>query len=72
VEVTDGTLTVELEIQATLLEVRSGTPLATRTFRSSMPVDGRDVDALAAAFEAALGRLQSELIGWTLRAVPTS
>lgn len=72
VEAARRTLTVELEIQATLLEVRSGAPLATRTFRSSTPVEGRDVDALAAAFETALARLQSELIGWTLRAVPAS
>jgi len=72
VEVARHSLTVELEIQATLLEVRSGKPLATRTFRSSVPVDGRDADALAAAFETALGALERELIGWTLRAVPAS
>jgi len=72
VEAAHRALTVELEMQATLLEVRSGTPLATRTLRSSAPVEGRDFDALAVAFEAALGELQRELIGWTLRAVPTS
>jgi cholesterol transport system auxiliary component len=63
-----GRLAVELELQAALLEVRTGELLASRVFRQRVPAAGRDADTLTAAFESALGLLTSELIGWTLEA----
>jgi cholesterol transport system auxiliary component len=66
----DGRLVVELQVQAGLLEVRSGRLVASRVFESRAPVAGNDADALTAAFESALGQLIGELIGWTLATAP--
>lgn len=66
----DGRLVVELQMQAALLEVRNGRLVASRVFEYRVPVEGDGVDALAAGFEAALGALIGELIGWTLASTP--
>ncbi len=66
----DGRLVVELQVQAGLLEVRSGRLVASRVFESRAPVAGNGVDALITAFESALGQLIGELIGWTRATAP--
>jgi len=63
-------LTVELELQAALLEVRSGQLLASNVFSERVPMEGNDADGLTAAFEEALGLVIGRMIGWTLSAAP--
>ena len=70
VEESRGRLVVDLELQATLLEIRTGKSLASRVFRSQDPVDGRGADALTGAFERALGVLLVDVIDWTLAEAP--
>ena len=70
VEQGDGRLVVELQVQAGLLEVRSGRLVASQVFESRVPVAGNDVDALIAAFESALGELIGDLIAWTRATAP--
>lgn len=63
-------LTVELELQAALVEVRTGRMLATRVIASQAPVSGSGPDRLTEAFEAALEDLIAGVVGWTLSAAP--
>jgi cholesterol transport system auxiliary component len=63
-------LTVELELQAGLVELRTGRMLAARVFTSRAPVSGSGADRLTEAYETALGDLVRSLVGWTLTAAP--
>jgi len=65
-----GRLTVVLELQSALVEVRSGRMITSRTFSTSAPVAGTGLDALTDAFESALTSLVTSVIGWTLGSVP--
>jgi cholesterol transport system auxiliary component len=65
-----GSLAVELEVHAALLELRSGALVAHQVFTQRAPVAGEDVDALTDAFESALGALIGDVIAWTLEAAP--
>jgi cholesterol transport system auxiliary component len=68
VEVPSGGLRVELQMQAGLVETRSGRMLASRVFEATAPVAGGDVRALTGGFEAALESLISGVVGWALGA----
>jgi cholesterol transport system auxiliary component len=70
VEGANGRLTVELELQAGLVEARTGRIIANRVFKFDAPVAGSGPDALTGAFETALGDLVNGVVGWTLNAVP--
>lgn len=61
-----GELSVELLIQASLIDQRSGSVAASRSFRIREPVAGRQLDALVPAFERAMQRYFDELLGWVL------
>jgi cholesterol transport system auxiliary component len=70
VEAPTGALRVELELQAGMIEQRSGRMVATRVFAADSPVAGNDVRALTGAFETALEKLLADVVGWALGAVP--
>lgn len=70
IEESRGQLVVEIELQAALLEVRTGEQQASRVFSHRVPVAGGGVEALTGAFEDALGALIGEMIGWTLAVAP--
>lgn len=63
-----GFLTVELEITTRLVRTRDSRVLASHTFVVEHPAADKTLEALVAAFEAALGELAGQVIGWTLEA----
>jgi len=65
-----GSLAVELDVHAGLLELRSGALVAHQVFTQRMPVAGKGVDALTDAYENAIGALIGDMIGWTLATAP--
>jgi cholesterol transport system auxiliary component len=67
-----GDLEVELEVQASLLELRSGGMVESRVFTARTPVAPDGVDALTDGFERALDTLIGDLIGWTLNTAPAA
>jgi cholesterol transport system auxiliary component len=67
----DGKLAVELEVHASLMEIRGARAVASRVFRVRVPVTASGADALADAFEQALQRFIRDLVGWTLDAAST-
>jgi cholesterol transport system auxiliary component len=56
-----------IELQARLVRVTDGHAIAARTFRVREPAQGTDVDSVRAAFAQALGKLDGEVVAWTLR-----
>jgi phospholipid/cholesterol/gamma-HCH transport system substrate-binding protein len=60
-------LTAEVEIGSKLLG-SNGRIMATRTFRASLPVEGRGVPAAVAALDKAFGQVAGDLLVWTARA----
>jgi len=55
-----------IELHARLVRVTDGQAVAARTFRVSEPAQGTAVEDVSAAFSAALGKLDREVVGWTL------
>lgn len=70
-ESADGKLVVELEVHASLVEIRGARAVASRVFRARVPVAASGPDALTDAFEQALQQLIHDLVGWTLEATST-
>jgi cholesterol transport system auxiliary component len=61
-----GGLSVELLIQASLIDQRSGSVAASRSFPIREPVGGRQLDTLVPAFERAIHGYLDELTAWVL------
>jgi len=57
-----------IELNAKLIHSLNQRVVASRTFLLAEPADGTEVASVAAAFETALGRTTTELVGWTLAA----
>ncbi len=55
-----------LELSAKLIHSLDQRVVASRTFLVAEPAAGTDLGSVTAAFETALGRTTTELIGWTL------
>lgn len=55
-----------LELNAKLIHSLDQRVVASRTFLVAEPAAGTDLGSVTAAFETALGRTTTELIGWTL------
>jgi len=55
-----------IELNAKLIHSLDQRVVASRTFRVAEPAAGTDLGSVTAAFETALGRTTTELIGWTL------
>jgi cholesterol transport system auxiliary component len=56
-----------IELQARLVRVTDGQAVAAKTFRVREPTQGTDVESVRAAFARALGKLDADVVGWTLR-----
>lgn len=56
-----------IELNAKLIHSIDQRVVASRTFLLAEPATGTDVASVAAAFETALGKTTSELVGWTLQ-----
>jgi cholesterol transport system auxiliary component len=63
---TGAPLEADLELYATLVDVRSAAVIAARTFGARVPADGPSVEAITRAFEIALGDLITQIVDWTL------
>jgi cholesterol transport system auxiliary component len=61
-----GRLSVDIELQASLIHQRSARAVASRSFRHERSLAGTGVDPIVQAFELALGDLLAELQGWVL------
>lgn len=57
-----------IEVQAKLLASQSGRVVASRTFRITAPVQGKEVPQVVAAFQDAMTDLTGQVIGWSLAA----
>lgn len=57
-----------IELNAKLIHSLNQRVVASRTFLLAEPAAGTEVASVAAAFETALGRTTTELVGWTLAA----
>ncbi len=57
-----------VEIYAKLVKTSDGTVVAARSFRQSETASSEEVGSVAAAFGTALGRVNDEIVGWTLAA----
>ena len=55
-----------VEVGAKLVSARSNQVVASRAFRATAPASATDVGAVSRAFEAALGQVATEVVGWTL------
>lgn len=55
-----------IELNAKLIHSLDQRVVASRTFRVAEPAAGTDLGSVTAAFETALARTTTELIGWTL------
>jgi cholesterol transport system auxiliary component len=55
-----------VEIYAKLVKTSDGAVVAARSFRQSEPASSEDVGDVARAFGAALGRVNDDIVGWTL------
>lgn len=62
----------EFTLSARLLDLRTGDIVATRTFQSSVPANGTDALALAAACEAAFAQGLAEIVPWVIATVPAA
>jgi cholesterol transport system auxiliary component len=58
--------TATIEIGAKLIDTRSNSVFANRTFRQVHAATATDIGAVAQALEQALGALTREVVGWTL------
>jgi len=56
-----------IELNAKLIHSLDQRVVASRTFLVAEPAAGTDVNSVAAAFETALGKATTELVGWTLQ-----
>lgn len=56
-----------IELNAKLIHAIDQRVAASRTFLVAEPAAGTEVANVAAAFETALGRITTELVGWTLQ-----
>lgn len=59
-------LAVEMSLQTTLVHHASGDVVATRLFNHEQRADGKDLDAVVAAFEQTLGTIVPAVVGWVL------
>ncbi|MEE7547327.1 ABC transporter, partial [Xanthomonas sp. Kuri4-1] len=57
-----------IEVNAKLLHSTDQRVVASRTFLVARPATGTETAAVAGAFEQALARFTTDLVGWTLRA----
>ncbi|MDH6268020.1 cholesterol transport system auxiliary component [Rhizobium sp. SG_E_25_P2] len=59
----------QVEMSAKLLNDRNGEVRASRVFTASAPVSGSGNDAFITALDAAFGKVTTDLVGWTLKAM---
>lgn len=61
-----GSPAAVVEVGAKLVSTRSSQVVASRAFRATAPAAATDIGAVSRAFEAALGQVATEVVGWTL------
>lgn len=59
-------LAVEMSLQTTLVHHASGEVVGTHLFNHEQRADGKDLDAVVAAFEQTMGTIVPAVVGWVL------